>query len=174
MLLTAAVAGDEAAYARFLKVVAGPIRSFARSALGRAGLPPADAEDVLQDVLLAIHLKRHTWERAAPAKPWVYAIARHKVIDLLRRRGRRAEVDIEPFAETLSADEAPERASEREIDRALATLPDGQRRVVTAVSVDGETIRGTADRLGMTEGAVRVALHRGLASLSKRFGRSEP
>ncbi len=70
----------------------------------------------------------------------------------------------------LAAEEAPDRVSEREIDRALAGLPDGQRKVVTAVSVDGETIRGTADRLGMTEGAVRVALHRGLSALARRFG----
>lgn len=169
MLLTSAVAGDAAAYARFLKVITGPIRTFARNALARSGLA-ADAEDVVQEVLLAIHLKRHTWERTAPARPWVYAIARHKMIDLLRRRGRRAEVDIADFSEVLAADDAPDRLSEREIDRALSSLPDGQRKVVTAVSVDGKSIRAAAESFGMTEGAVRVALHRGLAALAERFG----
>jgi RNA polymerase sigma-70 factor, ECF subfamily len=51
--------------------------------------------------LLAIHLKRHTWDAAAPLGPWVRAIARNKLIDALRRRGRRVEIPIDDFADFL-------------------------------------------------------------------------
>lgn len=173
VLMQAALAGDGASYALVLKAIAGPIRAFARRGLERAGSGAGDAEDVVQEVLLAIHLKRHTWDPSAPLKPWVYAIARHKLIDALRRRGRRAEVDVDDFAEVLAAEAEPERASERDVERALASLTGRQREVVTAVSVDGRSIRDTAAALGMNEGAVRVALHRGLSALSARFGRDD-
>ena len=61
----------------------------ARGAFSRAGVGDADVEDAVQETLLAIHLKRHTWDPEQPLAPWVYAIARHKVVDALRRRGRR-------------------------------------------------------------------------------------
>ncbi|MGO4843513.1 sigma factor, partial [Rhizobiaceae sp. 2RAB30] len=83
-----------------------------------------DHEDVVQDTLLAIHLKRHTWMTDAPVLPWVYTIARHKLIDAFRRNGRHLTVDLDDIAETVSETEA-ERASEREIDRALAVLSPG-------------------------------------------------
>ena len=81
------------------------------------------------------------------------------------------EIDIDDVAETLAQPEA-DRVSDREIDRVLGTLADGQRVVVTSVSVEGRSISETATALGMSEPAVRVALHRGLAAIAKRFGRT--
>jgi RNA polymerase sigma-70 factor (ECF subfamily) len=92
---------------------------------------------------------------------WVYAIARYKLIDAFRRRGRRIEVEIDEIADSIAAPE-PETLSERDLNRALDTLPPGQRSVVSAISVDGRSISETAGKLGMSEVAVRVALHRGL------------
>ena len=136
--------------------------------VARSGIDP---EDIVQETLLAIHMKRHTWRADAPVMPWLYAIARHKLIDAFRRRGRRVEVAIGEIAETFAEPES-ETASVWEIDRAIATLAPGQRSVVVAVSVDGRSIRETANRLGMSETAVRVALHRGLHAIARRFGRS--
>jgi RNA polymerase sigma-70 factor (ECF subfamily) len=167
-LLRAAIAGDERAYARFLERTAVVVRGFVRRRIVQGGVDP---EDVVQETLLAIHLKRHTWMADAPVLPWVYAIARFKMIDAFRRRGRRIEVDIDDVAE-LAAAPQEEQASARDIDRALDTLAVGQRSVVAAISVDGHSIGETAQRLGMTETAVRVALHRGLAAIARRFGRS--
>ena len=168
-LLTAAIAGEERAYAEFLRRVAALVRGYVvRRAVG--GRP--DPEDVVQETLLAIHLKRHTWQADRPVLPWVFAIARFKLIDGLRRRGQRIEIDIDDIADTLAAPE-PDTASAREIGKALDTLAPGQRSVVSAISVDGRSIAETATTLGMSESAVRVALHRGLAAIAKRFGRAE-
>lgn len=165
-LMRAALAGDDRAYADFLHPAASLVRAFVRRRTTAGGI---DAEDIVQETLLAIHLKRHTWRQDAPILPWVYAIARFKLVDAFRRRGRRIEVDIDAIAETAAALE-PETVSERDLGRVLDSLTPGQRAVVSAISVDGRSIGETATQLGMNETAVRVALHRALAAISRRFG----
>ncbi len=166
-LMTEALAGNEAAYARFLEAVTPSIRAIARRKLGSS--LSVEPEDIVQETLLAIHLKRHTWRQAEPVRPWVYAIARYKIVDAYRRRGRRIEVDIADFADTL-AQPQPEGASGAEVARAVAALAPGQRAVVQSISVEGLSIGEAAARHGMKETAVRVALHRGLAAIAARFG----
>ena len=167
-LLKVALQGDEKAYAEFLRRAAALVRGFARRRITQGGVDP---EDVVQETLLAIHLKRHTWRMEAPVGPWLYAIARFKLVDAFRKTGRRMEVVLD---EALDAPvpEAEARVSDREIGRALDSLAPGQRAVVSAISVEGRSIAETAKSLGMTDIAVRVALHRGLAAIARRFGRS--
>ena len=167
-LLRAAIAGDEGAYAAFLGRTAAIVRGFARRKIVQGGLDP---EDIVQETLLAIHMKRHTWISDAPVLPWIYAIARFKLIDAFRKRGHRVEIEIGDIAETVAQPEA-ETVSDREIGRALDGLAPGQRSVVAAISVEGRSIGETAEKFGMTETAVRVALHRGLRSIARKFGRS--
>ncbi|MBZ9774466.1 sigma-70 family RNA polymerase sigma factor [Mesorhizobium sp. CO1-1-8] len=166
-LMRAAIAGDERAYADFLHRIAALVRGFARRRIVQGGVDP---EDVVQETLLAIHVKRHTWRQDAPVLPWIYAIARFKLIDAFRRRGRRIEIDVDEIAETFAEPET-ETVSERDINRALDGLSPSQRSVVSAVSVEGRSIGETAARFGISETAVRVSLHRGLAAIAKRFGR---
>lgn len=161
-LLRAALGGDEKAYAAFLSRVAALVRGFARRRIDH-GVEP---EDIVQETLLAIHTKRHTWRSDAPVRPWIFAIAKYKIIDAFRRRGRHIEVDIADFAETLAEPER-ESAGPREVERALERLPPGQRQVVSSISVEGRSIAETARAFGMNETAVRVALHRGLAAIAK-------
>ncbi|MER9292964.1 sigma-70 family RNA polymerase sigma factor [Mesorhizobium sp. M7A.F.Ca.US.010.02.1.1] len=165
-LMRAAIAGDERAYADFLHRIAALVRGFARRKIVLGGVDP---EDVVQETLLAIHVKRHTWRQDAPVLPWIYAIARFKLIDAFRRRGRRIEIDIDDIAETFAEPET-ETVSERDINRALHSLSPAQRAVVSAVSVEGRSIGETAAKFGISETAVRVSLHRGLAAIAKRFG----
>lgn len=166
-LMRAAIAGDEHAYREFLLRAACLVRSFARRKVTQGGVDP---EDIVQETLLAVHMKRHTWRRDAPITPWLHAIARYKLIDAFRRRGRRVEVEIDDIAESFAAEEA-ETVDDRQISRALDTLAPGQRSVVAAISVEGRSISETAESLGMSETAVRVSFHRGLAAIAKKFGR---
>jgi RNA polymerase sigma-70 factor (ECF subfamily) len=169
-LMRAACEGDEAAYADVLRRIAVLVRVYARRRIAGSGAA-LDPEDIVQETLLAIHLKRHTWRHDEPILPWIYGIARYKLIDAHRRRGRRVEVGVETISETLAAPEQ-DSASEREIGRALDGLGSGQRSVVSAIAIEGRSIAETAAHLNMREGAVRVALHRGLAAIAARFGRS--
>ncbi|RUX41222.1 sigma-70 family RNA polymerase sigma factor, partial [Mesorhizobium sp. M4A.F.Ca.ET.050.02.1.1] len=161
-LLKAAIAGDETAYAGFLTRTAALVRGFARRKIVQGGVDP---EDVVQETLLAIHVKRHTWRQDAPVLPWIYAIARFKLIDAFRRRGRRIEVEIDEIAETFAEPET-ETVSERDINRVLESLPPAQRSVVSAVSVEGRSIGETAAKFGISETAVRGSLHRGLCAIA--------
>lgn len=167
-LMRAARAGDGAAYERCLREIAQAMRPLVRRGLYRAGANPAEAEDVVQDILIAVHLKRQTWDEGRPIGPWIAGIARYKIIDAARRRGGRTDLPIENFAEILAAEPEPQTVSEREVTRSLETLPEGQRKVVRAIAIEGASIAVAAQTLNMSEGAVRVALHRGLGALAKR------
>jgi RNA polymerase sigma-70 factor (ECF subfamily) len=163
--MRAANAGDEAAYARLLKGLAGELRAFVRRALAYAN-SEVDIEDVVQETLIAIHLKRHTWIETQPFGPWMRAIARHKFIDALRRRGRRVHVPIEDFENLLVAEDDKPQTPRNEVEKFLPQIPERQRGVVQAIALDGHSIGETAKKFAMTEGAVRVALHRGVKSLA--------
>src|SRR3974390_1822133 len=113
--MRSAMAGAGAAYPRRHKASTPVLRAAARRGLVRAGQSPDQAEDIVQDILLAVHLKRHTWDVNAPFAPWLFAIARNKLIDALRRRGRRVFVNIDDFAETLPGESAAETASARQV-----------------------------------------------------------
>ena len=164
-----ALAGDGAAYHSLLKAVTPVLRAAARRGLARAGQPVDQSEDIVQEILLAVHLKRHTWDVEAPFAPWLFAIARNKLIDALRRRGRRIFVSIDDFAETIPDKPAAETASASEVAAHLQSLPSRQREVLQAIAVDSASIKDTAAKFAMSEGAVRVALHRGLSALTARL-----
>jgi RNA polymerase sigma-70 factor, ECF subfamily len=168
-LMRSAMSGDSAAYHRLLKAVTPVLRAAARRGLARAGQPVDQAEDIVQDILLAVHLKRHTWDADAPFAPWLFAIARNKLIDALRRRGRRIFVNIDDFAETIPSEPGAETVPAGEVAAQLQSLPARQRDVLQSIAVDSASIKDTAAKFAMSEGAVRVALHRGLASLTAKL-----
>ncbi len=172
-LLAAANEGDAGAYRRFLLQLTPVLRAFARKGLARAGLADAEAEDIVQETLLAIHLKRQSWDSTAPASPWIWAIARHKLIDNLRRRGGRIHLPVEDYAEMLASKEDEPDTLIAGAGRHLEALSPGQRKVLQAIAVDGASIGEAAGQLSMSPGAVRVALHRGLKALAAKLNAEE-
>ncbi len=165
-LMRAALAGDEDAYRKLLHSLTLSLRAVVRRGFSQAGAPLGDVEDVVQETLLALHLKRNTWDPEQPLGPWVRAIAKHKLIDALRRRGRRIQVPIESVIGTLAIDEDHSGVDRQDARRLVDGLRGRQREVVRALSLEGQSISEVAKRLKMKEVAVRVALHRGLKALS--------
>ncbi len=166
-LMRAGLAGDAAAYRQLLEAIAPRLRKFAVHGLSRIG--NADAEDVVQEILLAIHLKRQTWMQDQPFLPWLNAIARHKLIDVMRRKGRRGEVPIEGLIEVLPDTPPEPESSHSELTKLVSRLDGKQQTVISSISLDGNSIKDTATKLGMSEGAVRVAFHRGLKKLASLY-----
>ena len=164
-LMRAARKGDDEAYRRLLLLVASWLRAVASRGLAAAGRPNADCEDIVQETLLAMHLKRDTWDETQPLQPWLRAIARHKLVDHLRRRGFTDHVDIDGHSDTLAAP-VPEEGSGLDARQMLASLPERQRRIVEGISIEGQSARDVGVRMGMSEGAVRVTLHRALRALA--------
>src|SRR5947209_12239619 len=149
-LMRSAIAGDAAAYRRLLSAIAPVLRAAARRGLARAGQPVDQSEDIVQDILLAVHLKRHTWDASASFAPWLFAIARNKLIDALRRRGRRIFVNIDDFAEVLPGEAAAETVSAGEVAAQPQSLPARQRDVLHSSAVDSAPLTHTAVKLSTT------------------------
>jgi RNA polymerase sigma factor (sigma-70 family) len=164
--------GDIAAYERLLKELADLLRKMIRHRLARYGLGAGDTEDLVQEVLIGLHTKRHAWDASRPFLPWMYAIVRYKFVDAVRRLKReyryRIDITIDEWSELL---EAPAEDADRrmlEIERHLSDLPQGQQDVVHALAIEGASVRATARKLGTSEGAVRVTFHRALRRLMAR------
>jgi len=164
-----ALEGNEAAYRRLLAGVAEQLRARLRARLARWGATDVEAEDVVQETLLAIHLKRHTWNRVERFEPWLAAVARNKLIDALRRRGRRVELPIEDFEGTLADESRPDEGNALDVPRLLSQLPERAREIVRLISIEGQDVRTVAQRLAMSEVNVRVNLHRSLKSLAALY-----
>ena len=171
--MKAANAGDSRAYRLLLEALTPFLRGLVRQGLARAGASGGDVEDVVQETLLAIHLKRQTWDADQLFTPWARAIARNKLIDNLRRRGNRTELPIEDFVEVLPAEAPTEEISRGEAVRLLSVLGGRQREIVQAVCVEGASIKEASAKLGISEGAARVALHRGLGALAAAYRSGE-
>jgi RNA polymerase sigma-70 factor (ECF subfamily) len=160
-----AQAGDERAYRDALGLIARRLRGYLRR---RMQTLPDEVEDLVQETLLAIHLRRGTHDPQVPASRWVLAIARHKLIDLWRRRGRR-EALHEPL-DGLNEDELPavwdEQPARRDIETLLAELPPAQRQAIALMKLEGLTGAEASQRTGVSVSALKVQVHRGLKRLA--------
>ncbi|MER0239758.1 sigma-70 family RNA polymerase sigma factor [Fulvimarina sp. MAC8] len=168
-LLRAGLSGHNRSYGQFLESAARLLRGFCARKLP-PGLPGFDAEDLVQEILMAVHAKRHTWRTDEPVEPWLFAIARYKAIDAFRKHGKRIEVDISDHVDAMAIEPDETGLVALDVKKAVDTLDGRTREVVTAISIEGRSIEETAERLEISRGAVRVAFHRGLKILSERDG----
>ena len=128
---------------------------------------PEACEDIVQEVLLTVHLKRQTWREDSPFRPWLYAVTRHKVIDAFRSRGKRMDLPVDDYAEVLAAPEGPDPFESQDMERVIDQLDPRAAEIVRAIGIEGVSASDVGARMGMTEGAVRVALHRALKAVAQ-------
>ena len=156
-------------YAQVLTTLSQLLRAFMRK---RMQTHPNDIEDLVQETLMAIHQKRHTYDNQQPLTAWVYAIARYKWIDYLRVHGRLSfsTEDIDDFAEVLSTESESELSDTRhDLVLMLSELPEKQRAAIEHTWLQGCSIAQTSAATGQSEAAVKVNVHRGLKALSARW-----
>jgi len=167
-LLIRGLAGDEAAYHGFLQDLSAHVRAFLRKRLSRL---PDDVEDLVQETLLAVHNQRHTYDPQQPLTAWVYALARYKLVDLLRRRARRDLLHdpLDEESELLAVSDGEAGEAKRDLARLLDTLPERQRVAIVCVKLEGLSVAETARRTGISEASVKVGIHRGLKALAARL-----
>jgi RNA polymerase sigma-70 factor (ECF subfamily) len=164
-LWTRAQAGDEAAYREALLRIAALLRRY----FGRRLMAlPDEVEDLVQETLLALHLQRGTYDDALPVSNWIYAIARHKLVDLWRRRGRREALhepldDLDEHDHPVALDEQPAR---RDVAALLESLPAAQRLAISMTKIEGLSLLEASQRSGVSVAALKVQVHRGLKRLA--------
>lgn len=160
--------GDAAAYHAFLKRLSMHLRAYvSRKLFGW----PDEVEDLVQECLLAVHNQRHTYQREQPLTAWVHAIARYKLIDLLRAKSSREALHdpLDDELEIFAASETEARDAQRDLSGLLETLHDRHRLPIIHVKLEGLSVAETAQLTGMSEAAVKVGIHRGLKLLGERL-----
>lgn len=170
-LMAAAQDGDRRAYAALLLAVTPYLRAQAR----RYFRNPQDVEDVVQEILLTVHRVRQTYDPERPFMPWLTAIARRRVVDRLRGKGRRdrREIVVPPDHETfteVAANNEPEAPDHSALHAAVAALPPGQRLAVELLKFQDLSLKEASERSGMSVGSLKVAAHRAYKSLRVALG----
>ena len=169
-LLLRGLEGEPGTYAQFLRELAAHLRAFLRKRLHQW---PDEVEDLVQETLLAAHNQRHTYDADQPLTAWLHAIAKYKLIDLLRRRQRgialELPLDEEAEAELLAAADHEAAEARRDLAKLLDHLPDKQRLAIVYLKLQGLSVAETARLTGMSEAAVKVSVHRGLKALAAKI-----
>ncbi len=171
--LAPAVAGDHAAVERLLATVKPMVARYCRARLGRQERPAVSADDVAQEVCLAVLTALPAYRaQGRPFLAFVYGIAAHKVADAHRAAARNRAEPVPAVPDGPTSEPGPEqRAEQRELSELLArlldVLPARQREILLLRVVAGLSAEETAEAVGSTPGAVRVAQHRGLNRLRK-------
>lgn len=167
VLMLASQEGDAAAHRSLLERLSRHLRAYFKRQLAKIGRDATEAEDLVQEAVLAIHIQRHTYDPAEPLTPWVHAIARYKLIDFLRRN--RASVSDAPIDEAngvTAQDDHLSAESSFDLRRLLKQLPGKMECAVEAVKLDGLSVAEAAARCGISPSSVKVNVHRGLKALA--------
>ena len=157
-LINAANAGDRTAYNKFLTETSVVIRRFLAKRMAAD-----DVEDVLQEILTSIHKARHTYDGKRPILPWIYAIARFRLTDYLRKHyanQSNKQVNIEDVEYFLEAPVTESHDLPEYMDEAVGELPERDQKIIYLMHVEGFTAKEVGGKLGMNESAVKVAAHR--------------
>ena len=168
-LMVRSLGGDAAAYGELLRKLERHLRAYFARRIGRG----AEAEDLLQETLIAMHTRRATYDPARPFTAWVHAIARYKLIDHFRRNKRRAEDPLDDTAQVFAAEDANAAEAGLDVERLLDRLPEKTRRLIRDTKLEGLSTAEAAAKYGISESAVKVGVHRGLKALGARVGDEE-
>jgi len=172
--MRAAQDGDKAAYAQLLSEVALLLRRVVQRR--SPFLQPSDVEDVVQEILISLHVARATYDPARPFLPWLLAIARNRLADAARRYARRAahEVANEQAVETFLDRETNILTSAygdpEALRHAIRGLPEGQRRAVELLKLREMSLKEAAVVTGMSIGALKAAVYRAMRTLRTVLG----
>lgn len=169
-LMIASLDGDGAAYHALLKRLTGHLRAYYRHRFALIGHGPTEAEDLLQEALIAVHTHRNTYDRLRPFTPWIHAIARYKFLDYLRRtKSSFKDMPIANAEELTAKSDFVAVESGLDLQRLMSKISSKAREVIQYMKLEGLSVSEVAVRCGMSEAAVKVTVHRGLKALALRI-----
>ena len=170
-----AAAGSRDALREVVEIIRPVVVRYIRARIGAAERSGLSADDVAQEVCLAaIQALPRYQDQGRPFLAFVYGIASHKVADAHRAAARNRSEPTDEVPERFSLDTGPEQMainsdSAARMQKLLQVLPEKQREILTLRIVVGMSAEETAEAVGSTPGAVRVAQHRALARLKSEI-----
>src|SRR5262245_16181231 len=170
-LMQAAQAGDAQAYVRLLKEITPRLRQIVRRQ--RCFVGAQDIEDLVQDILLSLHAVRASYDPRRPFMPWLMAITRNRLVDGARQYSRRAahEVQVENLPVTFSEEGAnTDGVGYRDpeaLRQAIKDLSPAQRAAIEMLKLREMSLKEAAAARGTSIGALKVSVHRAMATLRK-------
>lgn len=163
-LLLKGLDGDEAAHRAFLTEAAAVLRAYFRNRMrGR----PEDAEDLVQETLVALHTRRASYDPSYPLTAWLYAIARYRLIDHLRRAKHRNHASLDGVDVPAADPDYDASDARRDVTTLLEQLPEKQRTSIRLVKLEEKSVREAAALTGYSESDIKVSIHRGLKALMR-------
>lgn len=163
-LMLESLRGDTRAYTALLQAVRPLLSSFYNR---RMRDHAADAEDLVQETLTAMYSRRGSYDGKRPFTPWMFAIARHKLVDHFRARRNHQPIDELSDILRVEGFEAASNAR-RDVHRLLDLLPKKQARAIRQTRLHGLSIAEAAAAAGIGLSDVKVSIHRGLKALAMR------
>jgi RNA polymerase sigma-70 factor, ECF subfamily len=133
---------------------------------------PVAADDLVQECLTRALGKLHLWEQGTDLRAWLFTILHHQHVSCLRRDARqRTGIQLQQFNSGLTC--APDQAARlelRDVERALAKLPEEQRSVILLVGLEGMRYDQAASIANLPVGTVRSRVARGRETLRVTTG----
>jgi len=167
-LMVNAQAGNESDYRELLSELTQVIHGFLRNRFGNGHF----IEDCVQETLIAIHQARHTYDRHRPFRPWLFAIVRHKAIDVLRQQGTQQKTTSQ-YRDTQKVLGQHQQHDQVELEitnsRLLESLPKTHREVLVLTKFIGMSVAETAEKLGISQSLVKVRVHRAIRKLRTKI-----
>ena len=169
-LLLQGLAGDHAAHRAFLTEAAALLRAYFRNRLRGA---PEDAEDLVQETLVALHTRRDSYDPHYPLTAWMYAIARYRLIDHLRRAKHRRHAPLDGIEAGEADPEYEASDAKRDVTTLLEKLPEKQRTAIRLVKLEEKSVREASSLTGLSESDIKISIHRGLKTLMRLMGQEQ-
>lgn len=174
-LFLSSMNGDEKSYALFLERIAGMLRSYLKRSVHPGRVSQEQIEDLIQDVLLAVHQKRSTYRTDMPLMPWLFSITRYRLIDSYRAEGRKPL--IRAFDETFNVDDIADTSaventsSKADLEVVMSCLSEKQKQVLHLAKVEELPLAEVGTRMNMSLSAVKVTIHRAMELLKRNAGK---
>jgi RNA polymerase sigma-70 factor, ECF subfamily len=165
-LMKKAQDGDSAAYEFLLEEVSDFLKMYLKKRIFNKD----HIEDLIQEVLLAIHKARHSYERDKPFFPWVHAIIKYKSIDYFKAQKKTEAVSVDDSLIQLESKGSFEQSLENrmELESLLSDLPEKYQQLLKTVKLDGYSVKEAAVLLGLSVANVKTSVHRVLKQLKEK------
>lgn len=162
------ISGNEKSYSQFLTALTPYLRGFFRKRMQSC---PDQVEDLVQETLIAIHIKKHTYDTTLPISAWIHAIAKYKYVDFLRTRHHKiAHESFDEATDLLVSCDNVAQESRRDIEKLLDGLPTSFSVPIQLTKLEGYSVKEASKISGMSESAIKIGVHRGLKKLSLALG----